>query len=560
MKLNYYLFALLFISISCTKKEAVLKKSDNKFYDKAYEFLEKKEKDSAFIYFNLAKNAFLKDNDSARTGNCIVNMAVIQAENGDYFGSQETSLDAIQYLNVHEEKLHPVIYSNYNNLGIVTKNLKEYKRAIGFFDDAIKYSTSPIEITTCLNNKANCFRHLKKYDKAITIYKAVFKNIDPQNDKKGYARVVDNLAYVKFLQNPAYQAETEMNLALQIREKENDLWGQNASQAHLSDYFSEKNAAKSLFHAQQMYEIAKKIDSPDDEIEALQKLVKLENLENSKKYYSLYVSLNDSLTTVRNKAKNQFALIQYESEKNRVDFLDAKAQNIEKSYQVFKRNIALGISLLVLILAVFWYQKRKKRLQQEKDFEVKSTVLKYSKKVHDVVSNGIYQVMSEIENSSELDKNGLLNKLEVVYEKSRDISYENLTGNPAIDFKLQISNLVKSFSSKSVKPIMIGNEEELWADIPQNLKNEISVILQELLVNTKKHSKAKKIFLKFEIIANHLQIDYSDDGIGLGKTIQKKNGLQNVETRIFSQKGNLIFDEIIEKGTKITISFPLKNG
>lgn len=58
------------------------------------------------------------------------------------------------------------------------------------------------------------------------------------------------------------------------------------------------------------------------------------------------------------------------------------------------------------------------------------------------------------------------------------------------------------------------------------------------------------------MIANHLQID----GIGLGKTIQKKNGLQNVETRIFSRKGNLIFDEIIENGTKMTISFPLKNG
>ena len=53
---------------------------------------------------------------------------------------------------------------------------------------------------------------------------------------------------------------------------------------------------------------------------------------------------------------------------------------------------------------------------------------------------------------------------------------------------------------------------------------------------------------------------YSDDGIGLGKMIEKKNGLQNVETRIFSQKGNLTFGETTGKGANVFISFPLKKG
>ena len=240
--------------------------------------------------------------------------------------------------------------------------------------------------------------------------------------------------------------------------------------------------------------------------------------------------------------------------------LKAEAKNIENRYQILQRNIALGAVFLALIFAILWNRKRKERLKQEKIFEVKSTALKYSKKVHDVVSNGIYQVMSEIENTSEIDKEGLLDKLEIVYEKSRDISYEDLTGNADSDFKMQIANLTKSFSSETLKTIIIGNEEILWSKIPQDLKTDIKLILQELLVNTKKHSEAKKIILKFEIVANRLQIAYSDDGIGFTNNIEKKNGLQNVETRIFSQKGNLTFGETTGKGANVFISFPLKKG
>ena len=490
----------------------------------------------------------------------MVNMAILQSEAGDYYGSQETSLGAIKYLNKKEEKLYPILYSNYNNLGITSRNLGDYKNAVLFYDNAIAFATSQSEINTCLNNKAICYKFLEYYSASLQIFKDVFKNIDPVKDQKGYARIVDNLAFVKFLQNKNYDAEMEMNAALKIREKAEDLWGQNASHSHLSDYFEDKSTEKSLFHAHRMYEISKKIKSPDDQLEALQKLVDLENPVHSKKYYKIYVNLEDSLTNVRNKAKNQFALIRYDSEKNRVDLLKAEAKNIENRYQILQRNIALGAVFLALIFAVFWNRKRKERLKQEKIFEVKNTALKYSKKVHDVVSNGIYQVMSEIENTSEIDKEGLLDKLEIVYEKSRDISYEDLTGNADSDFKMQIANLTKSFSSETLKTIIIGNEEILWSKIPQDLKTDIKLILQELLVNTKKHSEAKKIILKFEIVANRLQIAYSDDGIGFTNNIEKKNGLQNVETRIFSQKGNLTFGETTGKGANVFISFPLKKG
>ena len=104
----------------------------------------------------------------------------------------------------------------------------------------------------------------------------------------------------------------------------------------------------------------------------------LEDHSKSASYFKRYLKLNDSLETVRNKAKNQFALIQYESEKNRGDFLKATADIITKIYQLLLCFFVLLVAFSILILGVFLYRKRQKDLIQEKKLEVKETALKYS--------------------------------------------------------------------------------------------------------------------------------------------------------------------------------------
>ena len=100
MKLNYLSLILLFI-LSCSKNKTT--KNDislsNAFYDKAFEFLDHKNKDSAFYYFNLSKDSFSTDQDTIGIAKCLINMAVIQESEGDDYGSQETSVEALKYLN-----------------------------------------------------------------------------------------------------------------------------------------------------------------------------------------------------------------------------------------------------------------------------------------------------------------------------------------------------------------------------------------------------------------------------------------------------------------------------
>lgn len=539
---------------SCGKEKNIIAKNNNEnfFYEEAWRNLDQKKEDSAFYYFNKSKNTFLKSNDSLGVAKCLMNMSIIQRNYGDFFGSQENGIKALTIFNNINDTIY--IGTVITVLGTNEMELGNYEQSLHYLNKALGKSSQTEYRNIILNNKAITFSKLNFNDSCFIILKNLINT-----DKKENAKYIDNYEYLKWRKNNNYNAEPKLLEALEKREKMKDFWGQNASHAHLSDYYENKNVEKSLFHAHRMYELAQEIKSPNDRLEALQKLVSLENHENAARYFKTYIKLNDSLQITKNKTKNQFALIQYESEKNREDFLKAQTENIKNSYQILQRNIALVLTILALIIVYFWYRRRQKRLQQEKQLEVQETALKYSKKVHDVVSNGIYQVMSKIENTEDVDKNEILDHLENVYEKSRDISYDDVIGTVTSDFKTQLSTLVKSFSSDKLQPILIGNDDEVWTEVSEKLRAEILIIVQELFVNMKKHSKANKVLLKFETSDKQLIISYSDDGIGLKPDFKKKNGLRNTETRIFSHHGTLNFEPVIGKGLQLNISFPLKN-
>ncbi len=535
-------------------------KEDSIAYEKAFDYRDNGNIDSAFFYFYKAKEIFVKNRDSFGIGKCIVNLAIILNDKGDYFGSQETGLDAIKYFNENKFSHHHYLGTNYNNLGIATAKIQEYSDAIKFYKQAVKFADDSLDKRIYLNNEANVYKKIGDYNNALDIYrKILFSGFVKQN--KEYARIITNQTETKWLQNPNYNPVPEFQKALKIRLKENDLWGQNASYAHLADYYAKKYPDSALVYARKMYSIAKEIESPDDQIEALQKLILLENSQNSKKYFQVYQKLNDSLQTARNKAKNQFALIRYETEKSKAENLKLQKENAEKKYQIISQRIvtaAIIISIIIIsIILYFRYKKQKLKAQQEKELEIKNTELRYSKKVHDKVANKVYQVMSEVENTPEMEKNTVLDKLETIYEISRDISYESAEPDFDTDFASALSEMMKSYSSENVQVFIVGNEHRFWQDAKIKSRSEIYYILQELFTNMKKHSCAKRVTVKFSCDQNQIFIEYSDNGKG-ADNFSEKNGLKNTGNRINSIRGSIIFDTEKDKGFKANLSFPVE--
>ena len=560
MSKGVYIF-LLIVICSCRYSESKIDKEEsiieNEAYDKAWEFFELEENDSAYIYFNKSYSKFTKSKNNHQAAKCLLNMAFIGNKKGDWFSGQELTIEAIKLLNPQIKDEKETLSSAYNILGQTQHDLGIYKEAINYYQKAIDFSTERDVYIINQNNIANSYRYDKQYDEAIKIYEELLKDKTTIENPKEYARITDNLAYTKWLKDNKSNVVNELNKALNIRLKENDLWGQNASYAHLTDYFSDIDHKKALDYAHKRKQIAFENKSVGDKLEVYQQLILLENPTNAKQYFEDYQKLNDSIQLERNRAKNQFALVRYDSEKNRGDFLKAEAENEKKKNDILKLYILIGLLCFGLIGLYVWYKHRKQKLEEQKRLEVKNTELKYSKKVHDKVANGIYHVMSDIENKSEFNRDEILDKLEMVYEISRDISYDKIDESLHDDFAEKLSHLLGSYDSEEVEIFLIGNEKEIWENVDAISKTEVLLVMQELLTNMKKHSEASRVILNFKQENQQIIINYSDNGIGISD-LKPKNGLQNTVSRISNLNGDVIFETENVKGLKIKINFPIQ--
>jgi len=555
------IFAWVFLFISCNNQIPYTVKTErNHFLDQAYEFQENNEFDSAFVYFEKSRSLFLKNNDSIGVARSLINMAITQNEFGDYYGSEETSTKALEFLNLRDTNHYSLLSAIYSNLSSVSEYLRDSEKSIEYAKLSIFYVKDSTDRKVYKNNLALSYIEQNELNKA----KQIFEEIIPVTEVTtiNYARFLTNYARVKFMLDSTYNPIPEMKEGLRIRQEKQDLWGLNSSYGNISKYYLTRNKDSAIFYTDKQVEISKRIKSPEAIMSSLQRLLSLTIDKKDKAVFDYYRSVEDSVELARLTAKNQFALIRYEVEKNKTNNLLLQNEIAEKQYNLNLQRILLITLLIVIGLSTYyawnWYKRRKQRLELESDNKIKENQLKTSRKVHDVVANGIYRVMAELENMETIDREELLDRLEIMYDKSRDISYEvEDAAEEEIAFNLTISDLLKSFSNEERTVLIAGNDQTVWDLLNKHHRNDIEQVLQELMVNMQKHSKASEVVIRFGFEKSQISIFYKDNGVGLSEEIKFGNGLRNTETRINNLRGTLIFEKKSEEGLGIQIKIPI---
>ena len=549
------LFLLFMVLIGCQHPEPAPAPTSNSGFSTAMELLNS-QPDSAFYYFN---EVATQSTDSLEIASALNYMAIIQHNAGDYFGSIETLLAALGYLKKETEDKKPYYQAVYNLLGSNNLTLDNYIDAILYYQLTLELTTDANFKNIARNNLAVAYQKQGDYAKAIDLLTAI--QSDTTSNPSNRARIQSNLARTRWLQNNSFNPLPDFWAALHVRSKEKDQWGLNASYSHLADYYSTTRPDSALYYASSMYTVASGLNSVDDELEALQKLIPLAAPADAKRYVTEYMRLSDSLQTARNTARNQFALVRYEAAKTKAENLGLLSANAEKELLLVRQQLiggALVLALTGLIIFVINRQrKKKKQLQLQFEQSLQEQQLKTSQKVHDVVANGLYRIMTTIEHKEELDKNELLDNIEELYEKSRDISYEapdeKLVSGP---YHLSINDLLKGFASETTRVVIVGNDPDYWKNLHPAAKKNLEQILQELMVNMLKHSKASLVVVKFEKDDQALKIRYTDDGIGFPEVSKFGNGLRNTENRILELNGRISFGQHQPTGLTIEIHLP----
>ncbi len=502
---------------------------------------------TGYFYYVEAADTHLKRGDTLAAIDA-QRMAVIASfKLGTFTDSEQKTVQALQWLDAltAEPEIKNSRYTGfYNLLGMMYRTKHHYDKAFDYYSRALAYVETGEDSIGLLNNRGNVYLDMKNYPLAEQDFRQAIAMGSRLKDTVKWARALNNLGV---LQHEQHNSEGSANIrsALQLREKIGDLEGIYSSNRHLALFaLSERDTTAAETFATQTLIIANELNSPSYLLESLSILMDLKN----DTLVARYKILTDSITLAKQEEQNLYAAMLFDVEKEVLNTRQAELQlEKERSQKTFLLIIGL-LLLFVFILVIILILSRIKHIKQGEVFKTESRI---SKKVHDEVANEVYQVMVKMQVSKDTGEE-VLDDLEHIYNKSRDISKEFQVLDTTISFDETITDLLSSYQSDTVKIIRRDATSMDWSKVSSLKKNSIYRVLQELMTNMKKHSGASLVAVTLSQNKKKVVIHYSDNGVGT--RLKKQNGLQNAENRIFTLKGSITFETQPNKGFKATIT------
>lgn len=472
-------------------------------------------------------------------------LAIIQNESGFYYDSESSAIEAIALLEEMpvDDFTQDSKIGLYNQLGKVSRALKEPNRALEYYNKALASTAKPEQRNKIINNRGFIFLDQQELEKALLDFEEAYKISEEINDEQELARNLDNMGYVKFMLG---RTDALLNLegALQKRLKLNDMEGAYANYNHLFRYYNAQgDAEKAQLYLDKSLAVANTLNSNAYRFDVLSEYVNLstDSLVIAYKVLSDKIRLDNLLT------ENKYASKKY----------DYSQKELEAEKNKASKQFLQLIICLVLIVVFFSYLLLRVKHKRDKMNQVFKTETRISKKIHDELANDVSDLMSYVENELETkpeEKIKLLNSLENIYVRTRDISTETSSVDFS-DFAQSLKHLLIQHNKVDVKIIINDINTIDWSTLPKYKKLAVYRVVQELMVNMKKHSQSQLVSVIFKKDKKHNEIKYVDDGRGCAFDNISANGLKNAEFRMKEIGGQLNFETSEGNGFKAVIIF-----
>ncbi|MGB6150957.1 MAG: tetratricopeptide repeat protein [Pricia sp.] len=542
--------------------------------------------DSAYFHFSEAQKTFQFLGEDYESAAMLNNMAIVQGVIKDYTGSEITTIKAIEIFK--PLKNYEQLYNSYSNLGSVTKELKEFDRALEYYNTALEYQKK-IKFKNnynldVQNNIGVVYQEKSDFEKSLEYFEKILKTKNLlETETKLYALTLNNLASSKFKSGDKTDLRGIFEKAIQIQDSINDIFGISRTHYNFADYYLNQNdTTNALNQAKKAYQYAKLANNNERILETLRILSKTDPNKSSL-YNQEYITLNDSLQEEERQIRDKFARIRFETD----EYI------AENEMLASEKQLWTGISVAIFLLGASAFvilsqrsKNQKLRFQQEQQaanqeiFNLmlsqkqkeeegkKSEQKRISEELHDGVLGkmmGARMVLTGLNQKkdpdAEIQRKKAIDALQDVEKEVRTISHElSHTAYQKINnFILSIQDLLKSVEqTAAINCTLVYDKEWEWDSLNGEIKINTYRMIQECLQNSVKHAQCKNVTVTFVAQKGSMQISIADDGAGFRKTRKKKGiGMRNIASRMEKLKGKWRIDSSPGKGTTVHLEIPV---
>lgn len=548
--------------------------------------------DSAQYFYNKCINYSKRAKILIGEAKGYVNLANLYQFKGDYPSAIKNYIKSIKIFEKTKDSV--LISQSYQNLSAVYNSFKNEKLELFYLKKAEDYGTKLNkeqlgllygDIGLMLLRQDHFNEAFGYFKKAETLSKTE-KNIRPT-----YFAIRNMGEYYKHIRN--YKRAISYYIdALELSDLLNDTFQKDDLLYILSGvYFNDNNFKNALYYGNQALSLAKKIDSDEMEHIILKRLstIYYKTGQHQKAYLLLEQSYDLKDSVINNNHIKETTLLQtkFETEKKDKSIAEQQIQLKQQELDLIKSKkekqlYFIGfIALIVVSIGIWYFFKQRQNiknkeilaLKQQQEINTLEALMdgeekerrRIAQELHDGLNGDLSAIkyrLSTLEEAglSAIDADNLNKVIDMIDESCaqvRNISHD-LMPTSILEYGLIETIKEYCFKINSSKKIKI-NFQYFGNYIALAKKNETVIyrIIQEMVTNILKHSKATEAIIQFNYREEELFITIEDNGIGFDKSaITEGIGHKNIKTRVAFLNAQLDSNSS-DSGTSYTLSIDL---
>lgn len=481
------------------------------------------------------------------------------------------------------------------NLGTLYNNLKSYDNAISYQNKALALALPAKDTPMILNTYSSLslsYENKEDEQKAYDMIRNALQFLTSNSNKFAACRTYDQYAFACVGIGKYDTAIEYAQKAISLAEEVNDINHYGSAIITLTKAYAGKNDPKKAIAilnklAQDSKEAHNSVKEDSYEILA-NAYLQIGDYKNSAEVYSKLVALKDSSFKSETNEMIAEQEVSYQTAQKEKQLSENKLQLAQKNLQLQKNRYYMYYTLAALVVALLivallfirsrhkkrMHQQELKSIHQQKELQLLQALMqgeekersRIAKDLHDGVAGMLAAVkmhFSSMPGADEMNQSeGYRQGMHLLNEATQEIRKTSHNLMPEVLLQHGLDEALRRYCNNVNNSKVLQIQYDSWGAIDRFTGSfELSVyrIVQELVNNIIKHSKATQAIVQLSQQDDLLSISIEDNGVGFSNNEPGKDGmgLRSLQSRIKAMNGKMEVESSQQSGVSAYLEFEI---